>query len=54
MYRGVCTNYNITWGRGEKGEKLGQIMLIVNCPKNFVLHCKYKLEGVTGCISSMS
>ena len=26
----------------------------VNCPKNFVLHCKYKLERVTGCTSSMS
>ena len=26
----------------------------VNCPKNFVLHCKYKLEGVTGCPSSLA
>ena len=26
----------------------------VNCPKNFVLHCKYKLDWVTGCTSSLS
>ena len=26
----------------------------VNCPKNFVLHCKYKLGGVTGCTSSLA
>ena len=29
VYRGVCTNYNIAWGRGGKGGKLGQIVLIV-------------------------
>ena len=38
-----CTNYNIAWGRGGKGEiKAGR----VNCPKNFVLHCSLCDIGV--------
>ena len=39
-------------GKGGKGGKIRADR--VNCPKNFVLHCKYKLKGVTGCTYSLS